>query len=161
MRWLARALVAVLVLVAFGGFALFGGLGPVAFLPGGWLWGERREPPADWSYTDEIKEVQLQTHVGLLPWSVTTWVMSSDGELYIGASECERVWTHRVMADPNIRVRIDGAIYELRAREVTDLAVAGRVAKVTMHKYFGIESESANWIEGKNEGCLFRIEPRT
>lgn len=160
MRWIARAALGGVLLASLAAVALFGGLGPIAFLPGGWLWGELREPPSDWSFTDAIAEVQLQTHVGPLPWSVTTWVLSSDGELFIGASECERVWTHRVMADPEIRVRIDGAVYELRARQETDRAVGARLARVLLHKYFGIAADSAHWIQGEQNGCLFRLEPR-
>jgi hypothetical protein len=64
MRWLARALVAVLGLAAFGDFALFAGLGPVAFLPGGWLWGERREPPADWAAELAAPDLALVTAEG-------------------------------------------------------------------------------------------------
>ena len=99
---------------------LFGGVGPIAFVPGGALWGETREPPEDWSFTDGIKEIQVQTHVEPLPWSVTTWVLSSEGELFLAAGNCDRVWTHRVMDDPEIRLRIDGIVCEIQARRETN-----------------------------------------
>ncbi len=161
MRWLTRAGLAVLLLAGLGAVSLFGGVGPIAALPGGVLWGEVREPPADWSFTDAIAEIQVQTHVGPLPWSVTTWVLADQGELFIAASECDRVWTHRVMADPEIRLRIDGVVYEMRARPETDRAVGARLAPIVLHKYFGIAADSASWIQGATNGCAFRVEPRT
>jgi hypothetical protein len=160
-RWLVQALVAVLMLALLAAVALFAGLGPLAMVPGGVLWGEVREPPADWSFTDAIGEIQVQTHVGPLPWSVTTWVLSDRGELFIAASECERVWTHRVMADPEVRLRIDGVVYELEAHLVTDRALGARLAPVVLHKYMGIAADSAQFIAGETRGCVFRVEPRT
>lgn len=160
MRWLVRSFLALATLAFVAAAALFGGLGPLAMVPGGWLWGEVREPPADWSFTDAIGEIQVQTHVGPLPWSVTTWVLSDRGELFIAASECERVWTHRVMADPEVRLRIDGVVYEMQARLVTDRAVGARLAPVVLHKYMGIAADSAQFIPGETRGCVFRVEPR-
>jgi hypothetical protein len=159
-RWLVRSLLAVLTLALLGVVALFAGLGPLAMVPGGVLWGEVREPPADWSFTDAIGEIQVQTHVGPLPWSVTTWVLSDQGELFIAASECERVWTHRVMADPEVRLRIDGVVYEMLAHRVTDGAVGARLAPVVLHKYLGIAADSAQFVQGETQGCVFRVEPR-
>jgi hypothetical protein len=159
-RWLVRSVLAVLTLALLGAVALFGGLGPLAMVPGGVLWGEVREPPADWSFTDAIGEIQVQTHVGPLPWSVTTWVLAEGGELFIAAGYCERVWTHRVMADPEIRLRIDGVVYEMLAHPVTDRDVGARIAPVVLHKYMGIAADSAQFIQGRTQGCVFRVEPR-
>lgn len=160
MRLLLRGLLGLVALLVLVLAALFGGAGPLAFLPGGVLWGERRTPPADWSFTDAVREVQLQTHVGPLPWSVTTWVLSSQGELFIGASECDRVWTRQVRADPRIRLRVQGVVYEMQARAENDRGVGARLAPVLLQKYLGIASESANWVEGESTGCMFRILPR-
>jgi hypothetical protein len=160
MRWLLRSVLVLLLLALAGGIALFAGVGPLAAIPGGILWGEVREPPADWSFTDAIGEIQVQTHVGPLPWSVTTWVLADRGELFIAAGNCDRVWTHRVLDDPDIRLRIDGSIYEMRALPEADRAVGARIAPIVLHKYMGIATDSANWIEGANDGCAFRVEPR-
>lgn len=160
MRWVLRAILGLVVMLVLGLAALFGGVGPIAFLPGGALWGEVREPPDDWSFTDRIAEIQVQTHVGPLPWSVTTWVMSEGGDLFIAASNCDRIWTHRVIEDPEIRLRIDGVIYEMQARITQDRAIGGRVAPVVLAKYLGIGVDRANWIPGQQEGCVFRVEPR-
>jgi hypothetical protein len=161
LRWALRGLLALGLLALLAAAALFGGAGPLAFVPGGHLWGPLREPAQDWSFTDAIAEIQVQTHAGPLPWSVTTWVMSDQGKLFLGASECDRVWTHRVMDDPEIRLRIDGVVYEMQAHVTNDPALAERLAPVILSKYFGISADSARWIEGETTGCLFRVEPRS
>jgi hypothetical protein len=160
-RWVVRVLLGLLGLALLGVVALFGGAGPIAALPGGLLWGEVREPPDDWSFTDSSAEIQVQTHVGLLPWSVTIWVLSDEGELYLAAGDCNRVWTHRVQADPEIKLRIDGVVYEMQARLETDRALAARLAPIVLHKYMGIAVDSGIWIEGATNGCVFRVEPRS
>ena len=161
MRWLARGLLGLVLLPVLGFAVLFGGVGPIGPLPGGVLWGETREPAQDWSFADAIGEIQVQTHVGPLPWSVTTWVLSSEGELFIAAGNCDRVWTHRVIADPDIRLRISGVVYEMSARQETGRALGARLAPVVLAKYTGIAVDSANWIEAEQTGCVFRVEPRS
>lgn len=161
MRWLIRGLIGLLLLIAAGPVVLFGGAGPIGPLPGGALWGEMREPAQDWSFTDAIGEIELQTHVGPLPWSVTTWVLSSEGELFVAAGNCDRVWTHRVMEDPDIHLRISGVVYEMRAWQETDRTVSARLAPVVLSKYMGVTVDTANWIAEEQIGCIFRIEPRS
>ena len=160
LRWLIRLGGLAVALPLLGLVALCAGAGPLGPIPGGALWGPVREPAADWSFTDAIAEIEVQTHVGPLPWTVTTWVMSSEGRLFLGASECDRVWTRRVMDDPQIRLRIDGVVYEMEAHVTTDRALGAKLAPVLLHKYMGIAVDSANWIEGASDGCVFRVEPR-
>jgi hypothetical protein len=64
------------------------------------------------------------------------------------------------MEDPEIRLRIGGAVYEMRARRETDRAVGARLAPVVLHKYLGIAADSARFVEGETKGCVFRVEPR-
>lgn len=162
MRWLLRIVLGLLALAALAALLLFGGVGPIAFLPGGHLWGEVAPPRGDWSFTDAIGEIQVQTHVGALPWSVTTWVLADDrGDLYLAASNCDRVWTHHVQADPDVRLRIDGTVYELRATPEASPEVAARLAPVVLAKYLGIAADSARWVRGETNGCVFRVEPRS
>jgi hypothetical protein len=160
MRWVLRGLLGLLLLPVLGFIVLFGGFGPIGPVPGGVLWGETHEPESDWSFTDSIKEIQVQTHVGVLPWSVTTWVLSSEGELFLAAGNCERIWTNRVKQDPDIKVRIAGKVYEMRARQETGRTLGARLAPVVLAKYMGIAVDTANWVEGEQTGCVFRVEPR-
>jgi hypothetical protein len=161
MRVIAWSFGVVFGVAVLGLAVLFGGAGPIGPFPGGALWGEMREPAKDWSFTDAIAEIQLQTHVGALPWSVTTWVMSSEGELFIGAGNCDRVWTHRVKEDPDVRIRVAGDVYEMRVSQETGRALGARLAPVILAKYSGVAVDTANFVEGEQRGCIFRVEPRS
>lgn len=159
-----RSLVAAaMAIVAAPGLALlvwFGGLGPRAVLPGGFLWGERAPIPHDWSFTDRVGQVQLEVRLGgILPWSVTTWVFSDGPHLFIDASECDRVWTYTVREHPDVRVRIDGRIYPLRMVREESPEASAVVAPILLQKYMGITVASARF-DPAGPGCLFRLEPR-
>ena len=97
--------------------------------PGLWLMGDTVPAPADWSFTDQIPEIALQVHTPyLLPHSVTIWCSSVEGKLFIGASRPEtKRWPGWVDADPNVKLKIDGKVYEARLTPLTD---ANEVAKV-------------------------------
>jgi hypothetical protein len=158
-RRLALGLAALL-LVALA--AWFGGVGPRGPIAGGWLWGETLEGPVrDWSFTNSVREVELQTHVGPLPYSVTVWNLSDGPGFYVPSGDCSRRWVRSVLADPDVRVRIDGKIYLLRARQVTDSETSARLAPVLLEKYFGIRAEQAAFRGEGRTGCILRLEPRS
>jgi hypothetical protein len=76
------------------------------------------------------------------PCSVNTWIGSHDGRLYVptslilGADEpLEREWVRNVEADPRVRVRIDGTVYELLAVRVEDAATLEAVRATLLTKY--------------------------
>ena len=80
----------------------------------------------DWSFTQDVKTIQLETNPED-PHSVNTWCGVYQGALHIPTSlilgtdePSERAWVKNVLADPNVRLRIDGVVYELRAVRVTD-----------------------------------------
>jgi hypothetical protein len=161
MRWRRFAAVP-LGVAALAAGTWFGGLGPRGFIAGGWLWGEVvREPVRDWSFTDRIAEVQVQTRLGPLPYSVTTWNLSAGDVLYIPSGDCSRRWVRQVLAHPDVRVRIDGRIHELRAAREDDLAAASRVAPVLLEKYLGIRDPEARFSGENPRSCLLRMEPRS
>jgi hypothetical protein len=161
MRW--RRIAAIPVgLGVLAAAAWFGGLGPRGFIAGGWLWGEVvREPVRDWSFTDRIAEVQVQTRVGPLPYSVTTWNLSAGDRFYVPSGDCSRRWVRQVLAHPDVRVRIDGRVYELRAAREDDLDAASRVAPVLLEKYLGIRDAGARFSGENRKSCLLRLEPRS
>ena len=61
------------------------GLEPRARTPGLWLKGNLvTTPVADWSFTDELSTVKVQTRTWyLLPHSVTTYCVAYNGQLYL------------------------------------------------------------------------------
>ena len=90
--------------------------------PGLWLRGEVSSFPTDWSFTDEYQEIALEVRAPyLLPHSVTIWCASLDQRLYIGARDPDtKRWPGWVESRPNVRLGIDGNIYEARLSLLED-----------------------------------------
>jgi len=155
-----RAAIAVALLCVAGLGACFAGLGPLGPIPGGRVSGVPAQAPADWSFTDSVKEIQLETRLLGLPYSVTSWCVADGDRLWIPSGNCGRRWPRQVESHPDVRVRIEGALYELRARRLEQEDAAPDVAPLLLHKYFGISVDSARWHED-GSGCVFELEPRS
>jgi hypothetical protein len=126
-------------------------VGPFA---GGRLSGELAAEPDDWSFSDDFKNVQVETSPDD-PYSVTLWCVTHEGRLYVAASRKESTWAANLLADPRSRVRIDGRLYEQRAVPVTDRAEADKVLEMYVAKYdFDLPSD-----EEREGAVLFRMEP--
>jgi hypothetical protein len=93
--------------------------GPTLLLPGGQLEGEARPAPADWSSAGDYGTAQLETRPED-PYSVNVGFTVVDGRVYVNAGDTETRWVQHIAADPRVRLRIDGALYDLRAERVTD-----------------------------------------
>jgi len=150
--------------------AWFGGLGPWGPFPGGILWGEvSSEPVVDWSFADRVTEVQVETRLGPLPWSVTTWALTHDGTLYLPSRNCfEKRWVKNLLEHSEVRVRVEGRLHELRAVPEEDPALGAALLRQMLLKYLGIEAEDPRSLaaepgerETRAYGCLFRLEPRS
>jgi hypothetical protein len=83
--------------------------------PGQWLHGEVvATPVTDWSFSNGVDEIFVETATWyVVPHSVTTTVVTSDGTLYVpslyyegGEFPTERFWNRNIARDPN--VRLDG-----------------------------------------------------
>jgi hypothetical protein len=116
-------------------------LDPSGERPGLWISGElAREPVSDWSWTSDVEEIAIETRTAYgLPHSVTIWCVAIDGELYVGASAPdfprERRWVRNVRRDPNVRLGIDGRIYERRLELIGDAARTDAVNRAFGQKY--------------------------
>ena len=124
-------------------FVMLGvGCGPIGPLSGGRLGGEPHAGALpSWEFVADVETVQLETRPDD-PYSVNTWIGSYEGRLYVptslilGADEpLEREWVRNVEADPRVRLRIEGTVYELAARRVTDEATAEAVRAALLEKY--------------------------
>lgn len=115
---------------AFASVALLFGAcsGPCGLLPGGALSGETRPVPDDWSFAGDAGTMQLESRPGD-PYSVNIAYTIIDGVFYINAGDTETAWVKNIAADPLVKARIDGALYELRAVRVTDDAEIARFAQ--------------------------------
>ncbi len=108
--------------------AAIGCNGPFVLLPGGALDGETRPSPADWTFAGDYGTCQLETRPED-PYSVNIAFTVLGGRLYVNAGDTETRWVNNMGANPLVRLRLDGAIYELRAERVTDpeeIAAFGR-----------------------------------
>ena len=116
-------------------------LEPSGERPGLWLSGELvREPVPDWSFTDAIPEIAIETRTRYgVPHSVTIWCVAIDGELYVGASfpefPKERRWVSNVRRDPRVRLKIAGRLYERRLERVLEPEASDRVNRTFGRKY--------------------------
>ncbi len=122
-------------------FAAACSLEPSGERPGLWISGEAaRAPASDWSFTDGVEEILIETRTGYgLPHSVTIWCVAIDGELYVGASAPdfpkERRWVRNVRRAPDVRLEIAGRIYERRLELISDPARTDAVNRVFGRKY--------------------------
>lgn len=91
--------------------------GPFVLIPGGRLEGPVAAVPADWGFTEEISTVQLETRPED-PYSVNIWAVGMNGWLYLHAGTNRTTWIEHIEANPQVRVRVDGTLYELTASRV-------------------------------------------
>ena len=109
-------------------FALLACSGPFGLLPGGELEGAVEPAPSDWAFAGDVGTAQLETKRGD-PYSVNLAYTILDGSLYVNAGATETQWVQNLTANPRVRLRIKGVIYELRADRVTDPAEIARFAQ--------------------------------
>lgn len=117
MRRRCQALAAVCLLaVACGGDG-----GPTGLLPGGRLSGAVAPAPPSWDFAGDAGTAQLETQPSE-PYSVNIAYTVDGGRLYVNAGGTETRWATYIALDPRVRLRLDGRIYDLRARRVRDPA---------------------------------------
>jgi hypothetical protein len=137
--------------------------------PGMKLAGELvREPVSDWGFSDADELVELESRA---PWglahSVTVVCASTGAELYVpsvyreggGWPEARR-WNRNVVADPNVRIRIGGKIYERRAVLVTDEAERSAAFAAFAAKYDAWATWHAAPPNERPEIAFVRLDPR-
>ena len=154
------------IFVSFGVFLFFlriVGYEPKDTSPGFWLSGDiLSEPITDWSFTNEIKEIFVETQTPyFLPHSVTTYCGVYEEKFYLFSAYYEggefpyaRRWNQNVMRDPSVRLKIDGNIYEQNLSFVSDES-----EKVPIHRAF--VDKYSNWQSPGIENVhIFLVEAR-
>ena len=109
--------------------------GPFAVLPGGQLDGDVMSSPPDWAFAGDYGTIQLETRPEE-PYSVNIAYTVIDGSLYINAGDTETQWVKNMSADPNVRLRLGGALYALRAERVTEGAKIAQFAQAWTNQSF-------------------------
>jgi len=117
--------------------ALPGCIDPSDQRPGLRLSGEPAAVPSDWSFSEAHPEIALEVRAPWgLPHSVTIWCASLDGNLYVGARSPEsKSWPGWADRRPDVRLRIEGKLYEVRLDPVEDEAGIARVRDAYAAKY--------------------------
>ena len=151
-------LIAVLLLLSFTGFEPKG-CPPTdrslsCRVPGLWLKGEPvTDPVADWSFTDKIPQIKIQTQTPyLLPHSVTIWCAVYNGNLYV-TSYRGRQWVEDIVRDPHVRLKIDGKVFDRTLSVVDDPAEKAAVLQAKGRKY-------PQWkVPAVSAATVFRVNP--
>lgn len=144
-----RALATAVVLLSVG---VHGCSGPFILLPGGALEGETSPAPSDWSFSDEVSTIQLETRPED-PYSVNIWAVGRGGVLYVHAGANRAAWVENMEADPRVRVGVGEEIYALEASRVTDQEEFAQFANAYEVKY-GTRPRNENIAEV----YLYRLE---
>jgi hypothetical protein len=159
-----RAAVAAAALLLLSGC---GPQGPRGVLPGGPLAGENvREPVADWRFSDDDPTLAIETGTGWLRHSVTVLAVAVGPHLYIPSRQGgPKRWVQNALAEPRVRIGVDGRVYPGRALRVTDPGEADAFARAFLRKYLGVEADAAHMLleppaagDDRMELWLFRIE---
>ncbi len=127
---------------------------PITMIPGGSLRGDVAPAPAQWTALDAIETIQVEFRPSD-PYSINIWAVGLDNDLYIATGADGTRWTPMLEADANVRVRIDGTVYELTASRVTKPTEVHRVANAYSGKY-ELDLQD-NWVMN---GMIFRLDPR-
>jgi hypothetical protein len=133
--------------------------GPLGPLPGGALVrGTLSEDPKPrWEAAAIGQTIELEVRPGA-PWSVTTWAVVHEGDLYIAADFLNPIkrWPYFVLEDPSVEVRAAGQRYHCSAVRVEDPGLVAALRLAFAQKYAlpadGFAAHTAVWF--------FRLEPR-
>lgn len=154
LRWIGLVIVGlvaiVLLLDTFGGMLFDGPLGPI---PGGRLSGAADpHPNPDWTRLPEVIELEIRPE---MPWSLSVWNAVVDGKLYVPSAFGERRrWPRAALADPRVRFRAGGKIYERRIVRIDDPELRRRVGLAIAQRYTGGE------VREDDQTLYFELAPR-
>ncbi|MGI9431337.1 MAG: hypothetical protein ACR2PQ_03940, partial [Myxococcota bacterium] len=127
--------------------------GPLVMIPGGSLAGPVEAAPDSWAFTDAHDDVQLEARPGD-PYSVNVWGVAARDSFYVAGSTDNR-WAGYIIADPRVRLRVDGTVYELSATATDDPAELDAFLAAVKKKYDFEPDE-----EQRASSTLFRLGPR-
>ena len=133
-------------------------------------------PVTDWSFTDSIPHVQIQTHTSyLLPHFLTTDIARVGEQLYLvseyfapepGKPDTRedfpqaRFWNRMVVRDPRIRVKIGSQLFDMRAYPLTDPAEIEAARTALLSKYTDVRQREALPEPRRPALHFFRLEPQ-
>ena len=113
-------------------FALAACGGPLGPLAGGELSGQTAEPPAQWDAVPETIQLEVRPDD---PYSVNLWSVSIGPHLYVATDPDGSTWITLLEANDEVRARVSGTVYLLRAVVVQDADERERVVDAYLRKY--------------------------
>ena len=123
-------------------------------VPGLWIKGEPvTTPVSDWSYTDQIPQIKIQTQTPfLLPHSVIIWCAVYNGNLYV-TSYRGRQWVENIVRDPHVRLKIADKVFDRSLSMVDDPVEKAAVLQAKGRKY-------PQWkVPAVSAATVFRVNP--
>ena len=143
---------------------------------GFWLTGDVvKTPVTDWSFTDAIPTVQIETRTWyLLPHVLRTDIARNDQQLYLfseyfapapGKPDLRerfpeaRFWNRMVVRDPRIRVKIANRLFDMRAYPLTDPSGMGAARQAFLSKYPEIRGQEVMPESQRPRWHFFRLQP--
>src|SRR5579872_3101065 len=123
-------------------------------VPGLWIKGDAvTTPVTDWSFTDKIPQVKIQTETPfLLPHSVVIWCAEYNGNLYV-TSYRGRMWVEDIIREPKVRLKIGDQVYDRTLTVVEDPVEKAAVLQAKGKKY-------PQWkVPAVEAATVFRVNP--
>ena len=103
---------------------------PLVTIPGGRLKGEVASPLASWDAVDDVVQLEMQPTD---PYSVNVWAVTTGGQLYVGTGNTR--WAVMLSADPAVRFKSGGKVYELTAETVHAESELAAIRQAYADKY--------------------------
>ena len=123
--------------------------------PGLWLRGETvATPVTDWSFTEKIQSVKVQTQTPLLlPYSVSAWCAVYNGNLYLTSYRGRR-WVEDIIRNPHVRLKIGDQLFDRTFSLVNDPSEKAAVLQAKGRKY-------PQWkVPSVSTATVFRVNPQ-
>jgi hypothetical protein len=166
MKLLGKIIVGILVCLVLALVVLrFTGLDPKDRRPGLWLTGELvTTPVTDWSFTDKIRNVEVQTRTWyLLPHSVRINCVSYDGHLYLSTVNplgisAPHNWNVNVARDPHVRLKVGNQLYDRTLTLVTDPDEKAGMLQARVKKYPQLKTDVNTSIAENASARVFRVD---
>jgi len=127
-----------------------------AYIPfsGGELEGTVTPIPDDWSNIADVDIIQIETNPSD-PYSVKLWVTVMDNVPYLHAGANLATWVEHLQLNPELRLKHDEKIYELKAERVTSADEFKRLGEIYNEKYGNYPR-----VPDIKEVYLYRLLPR-
>jgi len=127
-------------------------------VPGLWLKGEPvTTPVADWSFTDKIPQIKIQTKTPfLLPHSVIIWCAVYDGNLYV-TSYRGRLWVEDIIGDPHVRLKIGDQVFDRTLSVVSDPSEKAAVLQAREKKYPQLKTDKNTSVVANAPANVYHV----